>query len=98
MCSWDDQAITYRWFLKMCAFLQPKIQDTHIPTGPCCRQDPVFFVAIEWAFISDPDAQLRQRAAGKRRREAAQRARKREDKMIDEQRAEIELEDGEIQE
>ncbi|KAJ3924743.1 MAG: hypothetical protein NXY57DRAFT_1044681 [Lentinula lateritia] len=66
--------------------------------GPCCRQDPVFFVAIEWAFISDPDAQLRQRAAGKRRREAAQRARKREDKMIDEQRAEIELEDGEIQE
>ncbi|KAJ3912128.1 hypothetical protein F5877DRAFT_72656 [Lentinula edodes] len=66
---------------------------------PCCRQDPVFFVAIEWAFISDPDAQLRQRAAGKRRREAAKKARKRDHKMkIHDQCAEIELEDGEIQE
>ncbi|KAJ3745190.1 hypothetical protein DFH05DRAFT_1524866 [Lentinula detonsa] len=63
---------------------------------PCCRQDPAYFIAIDWIFINNADEQKRRRALSKKQREITKKKRLREAKCQAQELAENELEEGEI--
>ncbi|KAJ3780041.1 hypothetical protein GGU10DRAFT_337499 [Lentinula aff. detonsa] len=65
---------------------------------PCCRQDPAYFIAIDWIFINKPDEQKRCRALSKKQREITKKKRLREAKREAQELAEDELEEGELRE
>ncbi|KAJ3709454.1 hypothetical protein DFJ43DRAFT_1044769 [Lentinula guzmanii] len=65
---------------------------------PCCRQDPAYFIAIDWIFINNPDEQKRRRALSKKQREIRKKQRLREAKCQAQELAKDQLEEGELRE
>ncbi|KAJ3781149.1 hypothetical protein GGU10DRAFT_336599 [Lentinula aff. detonsa] len=65
---------------------------------PCCRQDPAYFIAIDWIFINNPDEQKRRRALSKKQREITKKKRLREAKCQAQELAKDQLEEGELRE